>query len=309
MSAAAALSPTMTPRSPTAFMLSAGLHAGVVALLLLLGYATNRTANDDAKVFDVVAGEGSAYGEKEAPVFGTPGGVKLTATTPPMVTPPQPQPREEPKPEPAPARPEPVVPKQAPPQAKEQSKKAPPTERLLPNVTRTVIRAESSAKKQIDKERKAEAARLSKAEFDAKNAAKNPPTSKSNQTKVAKVDTEGIAKGVMGGSANSKEGAGGKALRSDNVEVVDAYFAMFKQRVSDKFEAPPGLSESLEGDFEFTVSPDGTISGGRVVKSSGSREFDNAVLAAIRSVRMPPHPYSKRQTVGFTFSMADKQRG
>ena len=96
----------MTASSPSAFMLSAALHAVVVALALLLSYSASRRSEDAPKVFELVAGEGDNYLAREAPALGTPG-VKLNvpATAAPRVdvTPP-------PEPEPTPVKPAPTPP-------------------------------------------------------------------------------------------------------------------------------------------------------------------------------------------------------
>jgi TonB family protein len=46
-----------------------------------------------------------------------------------------------------------------------------------------------------------------------------------------------------------------------------------------------------------------------VAKSSGSAEFDRAVLDAIRRVKMPPRYDKKSDNVEFTFSMREKGEG
>lgn len=303
----------MTARSPSAFLLSATLHALVAGLLLLLSYTASRHADEVPKIFQIVAGPGSDYLAREAPALGTPGGLKIETTMPPTPQPAAEETRQAAKPEPAPFTPAPVAPP-APKQAPKQTPPAPKkqtTERVLPNVRRDVIRAESKAKQQLEKQWKEDAKKLAEerkreAELEAQQKAKN---AKSSPGKVARVDVEGIQKGVLGGSANSKEGAGGRALRADNDDVLGAYFEMFKERVRDRCEPPPGLSESVRGEFEFTIHADGSISGARVVKSSGNTDFDHAVLDAIRRVKMPAHPNRKSESVKFTYSMRDQNRG
>jgi TonB family protein len=65
----------------------------------------------------------------------------------------------------------------------------------------------------------------------------------------------------------------------------------------------------LKVTVEVTSRADGSLSGARVVKGSGSREFDNAVLDAIKRVRMPARPDKKTETVQFDFSMRDRGEG
>ncbi|MBI4621942.1 MAG: cell envelope integrity protein TolA [Verrucomicrobia bacterium] len=285
----------MTARSPSAFMLSATLHAFAVALVFLIGFIAQRNVREPMKVFELVAGEGDNYGAKVAPALGTPGGVKLDLPAPPA-------------PRPVPVAPAPVPP--AP-------KAAEPT---VPNFARQirkeVIRAESKAKAAVAKERAAEAKRLAeeqkrmtKEEFDRANkAAKATPNAA--PPKVARIDAEGIAKGMVGGSsANKVGGAGGKALVSDHDDVLAAYFSMFKQRLRAAFEAPPGLSDNLVALVRVQSNADGSLTGARIVTGSGSAEFDRAVLEAVRRTRMPARPDGKSESIDFPFVMRERDDG
>jgi TonB family protein len=54
---------------------------------------------------------------------------------------------------------------------------------------------------------------------------------------------------------------------------------------------------------QFRVEAEGTLSGVRIVKSSGSREFDDAVRTAIRRVSgsIGPRPDGKSEVVELDF--------
>ncbi len=305
----------MTATSSRAFLLSATLHATVAGLLLLLSYAASQPVKHIPKVLELVAGEGDNYGARVAPALGTTGGVKVDVPATPL---PQPEP---PRPEPVKVDPVPLTPAPTPP-----PKMAPAptkaTEPAPPNfkraVTRELIRAESKTKKEIAKARAVEAKRvadeskkLTKAEYDEKNKLKSAaPNSKVPPAKIARIDAEGIAKGVAGGSTDNKTGgAGGKALSSDNDDVLSAYYALFKQRLRREFEPPPALNDSLNVQIEIRSNADGSLTGARIVKSSGSSEFDRAVLDAIRRVRMPARPDRKSETIQFDFAARETDRG
>lgn len=292
----------MTATSPSAFLLSAGLHAAVVALLLLLGLAAGRMAKDEPKVFELVAGEGDNYGTNVAPALGVEGGVKLTTPTPPASQPTPPIPA--PAPQPAP-RPE--------------ARPAPKDERI-PNFAKQVSRAQKKGevigKREAEKERIAEEKRLAEerrrisyAEFQAKHkVASTAPAKSTGAPTVKKLDPEGIRKGVVGGSTENKIGGqGGKALRTDNHDAMAAFHAMFKDRVRKNFEPPPGLADSVNAQVEVISNPDGTFTGARILKSSGSKEFDEAVLSAVRRVKLAPRPDRKKDTITFTFAMSDRE--
>lgn len=314
----------MTARSPSAFLLSAALHALVAGLAILLSYAASRPDREAAKVFELVAGEGDNFMATEAPALGTPG-VKLNVRTPaPPKSEPTPPARE---PQPRPIEPAPV--KAEPPPV---TKAAPPIPDFSKKIKREMIVAESRAKLQLKREREAEAkrkaaeakkaaaakkaaddekTRLSIEEFNRLHKSKSASSStKGRPTAVAKVtpiDAEGIAKGVIGGStANKKGGAGGKALVATNGTELERYYALFKQRLKDKFEPPPGLSDTLVALVSVVNNADGSLTNPRIIQSSGSREFDQAVLAAIRRTTMPARPDGKSETLRFPFTLRER---
>jgi colicin import membrane protein len=285
----------MTASSPSAFMLSATLHAAAVVLVFLVSYITQRNVREPMKVFELVAGEGDNDGAKVAPALGTPGGVKLDLPA-------------QPAPKPVPVAPVPPAPV---------PKAAEPT---VPNFARQirnkVIRAESKAKAEVKKERDAEAKRLAeeqkrmtKEEFDRTHkAAKTTPNAA--PPKVSKIDGEGIAKGVMGGStANKVGGAGGKALVNNSDDVLAAYDALLLQRVRLAFETPPGLSENLVAVVRVQSNADGSLVGARIITTSGSAEFDRAVLEAVRRTRMPARPDGRSEPIKFSFTMRERDEG
>ena len=308
----------MSEGATKGFWMSAILHGIAAAVLFIATFVVRSAETEPVKVFELVAGEGDNFMATEAPALGTPGGVTIDLPEPPA---PRPAP-----PEPVPT---PVTPAPPPPTPKETTPPK-PVEPTAPNfkkqLVREVIKAESRAKRDIAKERAAEKKRLAaekkrledekkrmtKEEFDRLNKSKSATasSSKSAPTKVAKIDAEGIAKGVVGGSRNNKTGgAGGKALKNDNDDVLLGYFALFKQRLRTEFEPPPGLSDTLKVTISVLSHPDGSLTNPRVIKSSGSREFEEAVLAAIRRVRMPPRPDKKTENVELDFSMRERNEG
>lgn len=298
----------MSPHSQGAFVLSLTLHALVAALVLFFGYFS-RTTDEPSRVLELVAGEGDNYMATEAAALGTEGGVKLPTPKPPAPVEAVPQP-------PAPVAPTaPTTP-------------TTPAEKPVPDLSRTVKRAvanaDAKAKREIAKEAAAEkkrdeeekkkqqqAAKLTKEEFDRRNKTKSTtaPTKVASNTKAPKgVDAEGIAKGVVGGStANKIGGAGGKALTANPDDVLAAYYALFKTRLHAAFEPPPGLSDTLKATIEFRSNPDGSITNARITKSSGSAEYDRAVLDAVARVKMPPRPDKKAEEPSIIFSMRERE--
>ena len=280
-------------------MLSLTLHGAIVAVVLFLTYAFHTKVKEQPKIFELVAGEGDNYMATEAPALGVPG-IKLNVPTPPT-------PVVKPAPEPEPAPPEPVI-ERAP-----EKPAVKPVETKAPNYTKDVLRIANKREKRLveaeRKKREAEAKRMSKAEFDKLNKNKPAPKPGKVTPKVAMIDAEGIAKGVVGGSISNKTGgAGGKALSRAEQSALDSYIALLLQRLRAAHEKPPGLSDLLEAEVEFRIAADGTLSGVKIVRSSGSSEFDRSVLEAFARVRsIGPTPNKKSDVWVVTFKMKEEE--
>lgn len=315
----------MSAIAPSAWIKSAALHGALVGIMVVIAYTSALNVEKAPTIIELVAGPGDDYGAKEAPAEGTAAGVDFSIPKPGLVTPPAPTP--EAAPTPTPPRPEP---KQEPrPETKKEA--APPVpvqkEEPAPNFVKDIKRQAAAAKqkalREVAKERKKEEelrkkqaaeqkkkeAQMSKAEFDKLNANKKvaSATTKPGATPFKKIDPKGITGGVAGGSSASKAGAGGKALVREDGAVMDVYYSILVQKLREEYEKqkPPGLSDSLEVTIELRSNANGTLSNIRVAQSSGSPEFDRAVLTAVREVRMPARPDGKSETITFAYSMKE----
>lgn len=302
----------MNSTSPGAFALSATLHAAVVALLLLVGHATSQSEKP-LPIIELVAGAGDNYMAKEAPKLGTEGGVKVDIPKAPEPKPAPPEPKS------APPEPTPVTPA---PQPKVQPKTVPPVPKAqdtIPDfkkqIKQDVRAAENKAKREIAKERAAEKKRaedekkrLTKEEFDRANKQRQVASVAPKNITAKQIDVAGITGGVVKGTGKAP-GAGGKALTNDNADVLAAYDSLFKQRLREKFEPPPGLSDTLKVTLQVRSNADGSLSAARIIKGSGVREFDQAVLEAVRRVQMPARPDKKSETIELNFGMRDLNEG
>ena len=313
----------MTARSANSFLTSLLIHGLAVAGLFGYAYFLH-DEEPKTKIIELVAGEGDNYGATEAPALGSPDSkannpdAAAAAESSPIA----PAPLPEPKPMEAVATP-PVAP-------------AHPVQRA-PDFIRQMNRVEKRTQAKIDKREKAEAERqakleaerekqaekqaaqavknnqMTKEEFDRRfgnkaNSASASKSSSSSQVKVAKIDTQGIAGGVRGGSTkNTKGGAGGTALTREEADELDAYFSMLLARLKDAHQRPEGLSDLLTAKVEFYIDHDGTISGVSIIRTSGSPEFDQSVLSAFRKVgSIGPRPDSGgRLRREVTFKMRD----
>lgn len=312
----------MTADSPSAYLSSAALHGAVAALIFLLGMQLNRPNEETPVVFEVVAGEGNRYWETEAPKLGAPEGSDLVkaAIPPAPVRAPEPDPiTPAPEPEPiAPAAPPPVV------KPVEQKAAVAKTEPKPPNFTKDVMRLADKRQANIEKkfreqQRKAEerakkqaeldAKRLTKEEFDRLNKAKASGAATKAAGQPVKVPSiaKGIRTGVTeGSSSNDRGGAGGTAAKVAEQEMTQAYIAMILERIRQAMEQA-GFNDLLRVRVQFTVSPSGVISGAGILESSGSNEFDRAVIDAFRAIpNLGPPPDRRGGTFTVTLRMSER---
>lgn len=302
----------MNDRAPAAFFVSLTLHAAVVAVFFLLSYVAHEQAKPVTEAFILVAGEGDNFAATEAPALGVPGGIKLNL--PP--TPAPKKPVESPRVEPEPAKPEvaPVAPTPAATKAPPVTEKPPPdpsAKNAAPTKTKTLteelrwqqIRAESKAKQKAQREREAEQKRLA---AERAEQAKRDKLVAASGAKAPRVDVDGIAKGVLGGStANKTGGAGGTALTRNEGPVLDAYFEVLRERLLKALDKPAGLSDTLVAEVEFRLNADGSLTGVKIIGPSGSAEFDRAVLDAYARVRLPERPDKKSSVHQLRFRTKD----
>ncbi len=181
------------------------------------------------------------------------------------------------------------------------------TEKRAENIKKKIEKEQKAADERAAKEAALNAKRMTKEDFDRLNHGASP--SKSGPMKTTKIDSQGIANGVTGGSTNNKTGgAGGKALTREQMELSDAYIAMLIQRLKEAHQKPDGLSDLLQTKVSFRLNADGSVSDVRIVRSSGNNDYDNSVLAAFRKVRLPTPPANlKTDVYSVTFKMKEDE--
>lgn len=268
----------MTQRLSNSIVVSALFHAGAIALIIAITYLAGLRSGKPVDFFELVAGAGDNYMATEAPAQGTTDG-NPAAVAPPeavsstmVVTAKAPAPVQAPKDVDFSKSVQKVA-------AKETAKIAAKTA------------AEQKAADKAAKEEEAKQQKMTIEEFRRQNPGKTPPAA--SPTNAPKIDAKGIAGGVAGGStANTKGGAGGTAMTAAALGVVEAYTSMLRARLKTNLDdqKPPGLSDTLVATASMRVLADGTLSAGTIIKTSGNREFDKAVLDAIRLSKMPERP-------------------
>jgi colicin import membrane protein len=275
----------MHARSPSAVVASLALHLVVAAVLVALSLLIQRTqqAEKPPLVFELVAGAPTAPFEKEAPALGAP---KLDV---PKAVAPKPEPVVE-------AEEAEVAPPTPPPKAVTPPKTpAPPKAKEIPKPAPTTQPAKKMSYEDFKKKHGAP---------QASKAAAAPRTAK-----VPRIDAEGIAGGVRGGSkANTRGGGGGKALVRDDADEMTIYQAALKNRLKIAHDElkPSGLGDSVSAEVSFFVAANGEIGNVRITRSSGNAEFDQSVLAAFRRITwLGPRPDNRSDTWRLIFRMRE----
>jgi colicin import membrane protein len=258
------------------------LHGGIVALILLFTYVLNQESPPPPKIFELVAGGGDNYAATAAPALGVPDGIKVTIPAVPAPSPPEPAALQA-EPEPVPAK---VTPAKALP-VKVANKIPDFAKAVERTAARVANRIEAKYKKQQEAEQRKQ---MTQEQYLKAHPAKAG---------------EGIAQGVVGGStANKTGGAGGKALTREEGHELEAYWAMLISQLSANLEKPTDVSDALTAEVEFYVGADGSLSEGRISRSSGNPEFDRAVLEAVhRTHSIGPRPDGRGDKVTVPFKM------
>ena len=311
-----AADPNEGRRFGPSFWVSAGVHGLALGVLLVLTIAVKEKIEDRPAVFELVQGEGDDFMATEAPSGHEAGQAKdgpIEFTAPesvPSWTPPAPAPAEVTPVEPVqqaapPPKPEPVKPPVAEPKTNF-------TQNIKSAIRQEKRKAEREVKAQRAADAKAaaeEAKRTSYEQFQKQNASKNKSTSKSsgaaNAAPGPRIDANGIKKGVTGGTGAGSTGAGGTALSRAESNAMDAYFSMLRARLLSSHELPGGVSDLLSAEVQFTFAANGAVSGVRIVRSSGSPDFDQSVLEAFSRLKMPARPDKKTDVQRLTFRIKE----
>ncbi len=272
----------MRATSPSSLLVSLILHAFAAALIFLSTVYVARQAQEQPVIFELVAGPATAPDELVAPALGN------TLTKMKLVLP---------KVETVAAMPEPEPVVQTQPEEKAVE---PPTEKAKPKP-----KPDTSIAKEMKQSQR----------MSYKDYLKKHPTPKQVATvqprpagTVPRVDAQGIAQGVKGGSiANTRGGGGGNALVREQQNQMNTYISLLIQELKKAHEPPPGVSDQLEAKVTFDITASGAILNPRISKSSGDKAFDESVLEAFLRMRsIGPTPNRRADTWTVTFKMRDE---
>ncbi|HEY8994975.1 MAG TPA: TonB family protein [Lacunisphaera sp.] len=275
----------MRATSPNSLFLSLLLHFLFVAAIFLTTYFVAQQAREQPVIFELVAGPPTAPDELVAPALGN--------TTNPIKL-------EIPKVEIVPTMPEPEPVVQTEPEVQETTVPPPPAEKPKPKA-KPVEKPKPDTS--IVKEMK-QAQRMSYKDYLKKHPTPKPSAPAPRRTASGpRVDVQGIAQGVKGGSTTNKRGGGGgNALTREQQDQMSTYQSLLIQELKKAHEMPPGASDRLVATVTFDITASGAIMNPRITKSSGDKAFDESVLEAflrVRSIGPTPNRRSDTWTVNF----------
>jgi colicin import membrane protein len=276
--------PPREKRSMRAFMLA------ILAHLLLLGALTwgvNWKRSDQASSFE--AELWSAVPQQAAPRAVEPP-PPPPAPTPPALTPPAPKPAPEP-PKVSPTTPDVDI-------ALEQEKKRKLLEKQKEveakkleereNREKAELQAkkekELKTKEEVAKRKAVEDAKKAEAKQDAKDLEKLQQQKLAEATKKQRDDAMQRMLGMAGATGGAE--ASGTAQRSSGPSA--SYGGKVRAKVKPNVLFTDDIAGNPSAEVEVRTTPDGTIVGQKLVKSSGNKAWDDAVIKAIiRTETMP----------------------
>ena len=258
MSSAAAQRDLLMPRPADA--VGRGLALAIVAHVLLvvaLAFGVNWRSRSDTGL------EAELWAA--VPVAAAPRAVEPTPA--PQPRPPEPTPRAEPKPAPAPQVDAQIA---------------------IEKAKREEARREQERREEAERKKKAEAEREEAERRKKEEAQKKAEAAKAREAEAAAAaQREANLKRVQGlAGASGDENATGSALKSAGPS--SSYGGRVRAKIKPNIVFPDSIDGNPLAIVEVRVAPDGTITGRKLVRSSGVPAWDEAVLRAIDKTEILP---------------------
>ncbi|MDH4062615.1 MAG: cell envelope integrity protein TolA [Aquincola sp.] len=278
MSSRAATLDALRPRRPGGMgrgaMLALVVHVGlVIALAFGVSWRSHEPAGVTAELWAAVP--------------------EIAAPAP--VTPPAPEPRPAPKVEPAPPPPQPDAAREA-----EIAIEKAKIEKQKREEKEAREKAEALEKQRLQEEAAAKA-REEKAKAERAKAEK-AKAEKAEAERIAKLRDENLKRIQGQAGATGAPQSTGTALRDAGPSAN--YAGRIVARVRPNIVLTESVPPTLRAEVEVRAAPDGTIIGRRLVKSSGNKDWDDAVLRAIDRTEVLPRDTDGRvpspMVLGFT---------
>ena len=278
--------PPPEPAAIRAFALAIVAH---VLLMIALTWGINW--NRDAENVAAEAELWSSVPQQAAP---------RVVTAPPLPAPPPPKPEPEPKPvpkvEPPPAPPVSKAPDIALEREKKRRELAERRQEELERQKKLEARKkqeELKRQEEIAEQKAEEEKKKKKAEELAKAKEKQEAAkAKQDEAKLAALRKENMDRMMKGAAGTGSPSATGTAARSSGPS--DSYAGRIRARVKPNIVFSDDIAGNPTAEVEVRLAPDGTITGKRVVKSSGAKSWDEAVLRALDKTEILPRDVDGR---------------
>ncbi|NPC56726.1 cell envelope integrity protein TolA [Caenimonas soli] len=276
--------PPPEPAAIRAFVLAILAH---VLLMIALTWGINW--NRDAENVAAEAELWSSVPQQAAP---------KVVTAPPLPTPPppKPEPKPEPKVEPPPAPPVSKAPDIALEREKKRRELAERRQEELERQKKLEARKkqeELKRQEEIAEQKAEEEKKKKKAEELAKAKEKQEAAkAKQDEAKMAALRKENMERMMKGAAGTGPPSATGTAARSSGPS--DSYAGRIRARVKPNIVFTDDIAGNPTAEVEVRLAPDGTITGKRVVKSSGAKSWDEAVLRALDKTEILPRDVDGR---------------
>lgn len=267
------------PPAPPGMLRALGF-AVIAHLLLMLALGWGVNWKRDPVTLSVEAELWSALPQEAAPKAVEP--VAVPAPTPVPVPVPSPAVVAEPlKPEPAPREAEIAL---------EREKEKRDAEKELAARKKAAAQKKLEAKRELEERRKQEQAKAKAADERQKQESTRRQQADEKRIESQRQANLDRMKG-MAGATGSQE-AKGTAIQSTGMS--DSYPGRIRARVKPNIVFGEDIAGNPKAEVEVRTAPDGTIVGQRIVKSSGVRSWDEAVLKAVIKTEVLPRDVDGR---------------
>lgn len=267
----------LKPRQPKGmgrgFWLAVLVHVGlVIAIAFGVSWRSREPEGVSAELW-------SAVPQQAAP--------RAVEPTPAPTPPPEPPP---PPPKPAPVEPAPPPPRPDPQIAIEKEKAEREKQRKLEEERER----EALKKKQLAEKQRQEAEALKKKQLaeQQRREAEEKKREAAEEARLAELRKRNLERMMGQAGATGDERSTGTAQQSSGPSA--SYAGRIKARIKPNIVFPDDLPSNPTAEVEVRAGPDGTILGRRLIKSSGVREWDEAVLRAIDRTEVLPRDVDGR---------------
>ena len=224
---------------------------------------------------------------------------EVVAPPPPPAPPPEPVVREQPPPEPVKRDADIALEREKKRKEAEAQERREAQERERERQKKLEAQRKQEELKKAEEEKKQEQAKLAAAEKRKKEEEdrKRREKEKQDELRVAKLREENLKRmqGLAGGTG--APGSTGTAARSSGPSA--SWAGRVRARVKPNIVFGDDVAGNPAADVEVRLSPDGTIVGKRLVKSSGVKAWDEAVLRALDKTETLPRDTDGRVPSSF----------